>query len=205
MIVIVDYGMGNLRSIQNKFERLGAEILISSRTEDLESADRIVLPGVGAFDVGMANLAESGLLRTLQEEVMDRRKPLLGICLGMQLLTDSSEEGKLAGLGWVPGDTRLIRFDPGQTKLRVPHMGWNTLNVKRSNNLLTGVAGDASFYFVHSYYVDCANAEDVVATTHYGRDMASVVQHGNVYGTQFHPEKSHEAGVQILKNFLECN
>lgn len=203
MIVIVDYGMGNLRSIENKLHRLGAKSTISSDPKAVEGAEKLILPGVGSFDAGMRNLEVRGLLPALQQRAVVDGIPLLGICLGMHLMTHKSEEGNAKGLGWIAGETRRFDFSGQPKKLRVPHVGWNTLTRRGESLLLQGIPQDASFYFVHSYFVGRVDEADVVATTHYGVDFVSAIQHGNLYGSQFHPEKSHEGGFQLLKNFVE--
>jgi imidazole glycerol-phosphate synthase subunit HisH len=200
MIAIVDYGVGNLRSVQKALEQVGAEATVTSRAPDLDAAMGIVLPGVGAFGDGMASLHARGLAAPVVEQVQ-RGKPLLGICLGMQMLFEESDEmGRHAGLGLLPG--RVVRFADGA--LKVPHVGWNRLYVQGQADphpLLAGIAPGAYAYFVHSYYPVPAAAGDVLATTEYGVEFASVVGRGRVWGAQFHPEKSQEVGLRILANF----
>lgn len=202
MIVIVDYGVGNVGSILNMFKRLNVEASVSSSASDIERADKLILPGVGAFDHGMGSLNSSGLRPVLDRQVLDRKTPVLGICLGMQLLTEGSEEGKEPGLGWIAGRTVKFRFEPGQRK-RVPHMGWNVVTPTGTDTLFRDLDEDHGFYFVHSYYVTCRSATDVLATTPYGVEFVSAVQKDNVFGAQFHPEKSHKHGMRLLKNFAE--
>lgn len=201
MIVIVDYGMGNLRSIQNKIERLDENVIISSKIEDIERADRLILPGVGAFDAAMANLRQLGMIPVLDKKVLRDNVPTLGICLGMQLFSKFGEEGNVDGLGWI--DARTVRFDFGGNGhgLKIPHMGWNSITVRKPSPVLDGIDLGANFYFVHSYHVRCNDPADVLATTNYGLDFASMVQHDNIIGAQFHPEKSHFHGVRLLENF----
>jgi glutamine amidotransferase len=201
MIVIVDYRMGNVGSILNMLRRLGADALISSQPDVVASAAKLILPGVGAFDTGMQNLEQSALVPVLNERVLGRGTPVLGICLGMQLLLPRSEEGTRPGLGWIGGEA--LRFQPNGA-LKVPHMGWNTVSAPRASRLLDGVAEDARFYFVHSFYVDCAVPDDVAGRTHYGHDFVSAIERGPIQGTQFHPEKSHRFGLQLLANFVEA-
>jgi imidazole glycerol-phosphate synthase subunit HisH len=203
MIVIVDYGMGNIGSILNMLKRVGAQAKISSAVEDIAAAGKLILPGVGAFDTGMQNLCASGLVEVLNDKVLTQQTPTLGICLGMQLLTRRSEEGKLPGLGWIDGETVRFRFDETQQDLKIPHMGWNTVTVRREDALFRGLDDDPRFYFVHSYHVVCANEDDVIGSTHRGYDFVSAVRRGNVMGTQFHPEKSHRFGMKLLQNFAE--
>jgi glutamine amidotransferase len=203
MIVIVDYGLGNLGSIGNMLKRIGKEAVISSSVSEVRKATRIILPGVGAFDNGVKNLTDRGLLPVLQEKAMEERIPILGICLGMQLLSQGSEEGNSGGLGWIDARTVRFRFDGSDRKLKVPHMGWNTVSLARQSCLYTDMDPDARFYFVHSYHVECRNEEDILTRTNYGIDFASSVARGNIFGVQFHPEKSHKFGMRLLQNFTE--
>lgn len=203
MIVVVDYGMGNLGSILNMLKKIGAEARVSSDPQEIESADKLILPGVGAFDAGMKRLQELGLIGVLDDKVLNGKTPTLGVCLGMQLLTQQSEEGNLLGLGWIDGETIRFRFDPKQTHLKIPHMGWNTVTIHREGELFRGLEHEARFYFVHSYHVVCNQQEDVLATTHHGYDFVSAIQRDNIMGTQFHPEKSHRYGMKLYRNFVE--
>ncbi len=196
MLAIVDYGIGNLRSVQKAFERVGAEVLVTADPAALPPASGIVLPGVGAFGDGMAQLRAAGFVPVL-EALAAAGKPILGICLGMQLLFEESEEmGRFAGLGLLPG--RVRRFPAG---LKVPHIGWNQVRAVRPSPLLQGIPQDSYAYFVHSYCVDPADGTIVLATTDYGALYPSVVGRGSLYGLQFHPEKSQEVGLQMLHNF----
>jgi imidazole glycerol-phosphate synthase subunit HisH len=202
MIAIVDYGMGNLGSIANMLRFIGAPSIITSRPDEILGADRLILPGVGHFAAGMRALEERGLVPVLQEKVIGRGAPVLGICLGMQLLTRESEEGHVPGLGWIDGRTVRFRFGGGDARTRVPHMGWNAVRVLRGSALFPeGPATEARFYFVHSYYVECREPGAVLATTRYGEDFVSAVEKGNVMGAQFHPEKSHRFGMALLRGF----
>lgn len=203
MIAIVDYGMGNLGSIVNMLKKVGAQSTISSDPQIITAADKLVLPGVGAFDNGMKNLAQRGLVELLNAQVLEYKKPILGLCLGMQLFTRASEEGQLKGLGWINAQTVRFRFDQANADLKIPHMGWNTLRIGRPHPLLADLETDARFYFVHSYHVLCNDPDTVLATTTYGYDFASVVAKDNILGAQFHPEKSHKFGMKLLKNFAE--
>ena len=204
MIVIIDYGVGNLRSILSKFERLKIEAIISSDVGEIRRADKLVFPGIGHFEAGMANLGDSGLVPVLTDMVMQRKTPLLGICLGMQLLTRGSEESPRPGLGWVAGEVKRFDFHPSSDKLlRVPHMGWNQTKVTHPSPLITDIAPATRIYFAHSYYVVADDAEHVVGMTWYGHDFVSIIQQGNIWATQFHPEKSHQAGLQIIRNFAQ--
>jgi glutamine amidotransferase len=201
MIVIVDFGMGNLGSIRNMFHRIGAESVISGDAAIIARADKLVLPGVGSFDVGIGNLRERGLIPLLETKVRQSRTPVLGICLGMQLMTRRSEEGSLPGLQWMEAETVRFRFGEEQSSLKIPHMGWNSIGVRRNHYVLDGLDDEKRFYFVHSYHVVCETSEDVVATTSYGYEFTSVFAKGNIVGVQFHPEKSHKFGMALLKNF----
>jgi glutamine amidotransferase len=204
MIVIVDYGMGNLGSIANMLKKLGAEAVITSDKSVIAAADKIILPGVGAFDNGMKNLERLGLLPVLHRKALEEKVPVLGICLGMQLLTRGSEEGDLPGLGWINAETLKFRFDKASSGLKVPHMGWNTVTVNGGNGLFKDIGDEPRFYFVHSYYVKCNEQSDILATTSYGHEFTSAVTRGNIMGTQFHPEKSHKFGMKVLKNFVDA-
>ena len=203
MIAIVDYGMGNLGSIANMLKKVGAQSTISSDPQIITAADKLVLPGVGAFDNGMRNLAQRGLAELLNAQVLQHKKPILGLCLGMQLFTRASEEGQLKGLGWINAQTVRFKFDQANADLKIPHMGWNTLRIHRLHPLLADLEKDARFYFVHSYHLICNDPESALATTTYGYDFASVVAQDNILGAQFHPEKSHKFGMKLLKNFAE--
>ena len=206
MIKVLDYGMGNTASMLNMIRKAGGVGELCSSPSDLESASAIILPGVGAFDNGMTKLAQSGLLESLVHKVIEEKLPFLGVCLGMHLLFDKSEEGKLPGLGWINGD--VTRFDFTGTNaielLKVPHMGWNLVQPKTYENVFAGLEDEARFYFVHSYHVNCAHSSsDILATTNYGYEFTCAVRHDNIWGVQFHPEKSHRFGVQFFKNFFK--
>lgn len=203
MIIIVDYGVGNLGSIYNMFKKIGVQAAISSRLTEIEKATKLVLPGVGSFDFAMKNLQKFNFIPLLNQKVLNEKIPILGICLGMQLLTEKSEEGDCAGLGWIDAETVRFKFLPENDRLKVPHMGWNDLKIMKQNSILVDMHEDARFYFVHSYHVVCRNADDVLAKTSYGYEFTSMVQHQNIFGAQFHPEKSHKYGLRLLKNFAE--
>lgn len=203
MIAIVDYGMGNLASIKNMLKRIGVDAEITSSCDVLEAASRIILPGVGAFDNAMLNMESLGIVETLTKKALVEKVPILGICLGMQILLESSEEGGRAGLGWIEGRVRKFVFEKGPTQLKVPHMGWNLVNPNSGDSFLFKGLISPRFYFVHGYYVECKNAGEVLATTNYGSEFHSAVHRDNIFGTQFHPEKSHKFGMQLLKNFVE--
>lgn len=202
MITIVDYGMGNLKSIQNMLKYLGFSSEISNKAEEIAKATKIILPGVGAFDNAMKNIHTMGLKDVLDPNVIDEGKPILGICLGMQLLTEQSQEGTQKGLSYIKGKTVKFSF-PKDTNLKTPHMGWNTVSFKKSVPLTKSMTGENRFYFVHSYHVVCENSSDVLCETSYGYHFTSALSHENIYGVQFHPEKSHKFGMQLLKNFAE--
>lgn len=207
MIVIVDYGMGNIRSVVNKLHRLGYEAIVSSKIEDIEKADKLILPGVGYFSKGMDNLKTLSLLEVLNDKVVNKRTPILGICLGMQLLTKHSEEGDSSGLGWIDAKTIKLKMknENRNDLFRIPHMGWNSVKMEKQSPITERILSEDRFYFVHSYHIVCNNAENIVASTQYGLEFTSIIQNGNIFGTQFHPEKSHSSGTKILKNFLEIN
>lgn len=203
MVTIVDYGVGNLASIANMARKAGAECVVSGDPRVLAAADRLILPGVGAFDRAMANLSDRGLIAVLNERVMQRRVPTLGLCLGMQLFARGSEEGARAGLGWLAADNRRFRFDQLNGKApKVPHMGWNYIEPAAPAPLLEHLPPEPRFYFVHSYHLQCDDTADVMCWTTYGYKFASGIHRGNLWGTQFHPEKSHKFGLALLKNFF---
>ncbi len=201
-IAIVDYGMGNLGSIRNMLERVGASAAITSDPDQIRGAEKMVLPGVGSFDTGMTNLEERGLVDLLNELVLNEGKPILGICLGVQLFTRSSDEGELPGLGWIAGDTRRFALDD-RPDLKIPHMGWNLCEPVDREHLFAEMEEPARFYFVHSYHLACDDAADVLCHATYGYRFAAGVRRGNIYGVQFHPEKSLRFGLTLLQNFTE--
>lgn len=200
MIAIVHYGMGNPGSIRNMLAKSGAEGVITSDPEVISRADKLILPGVGAFDHAMERIKAMGLLDVLNVQAVVNKKPVLGICLGMQLLCRKSEEGILPGLGWLDAEVVRFKFD-GPGALRVPHMGWNGITPAKESPLFAGMHPEPRFYFVHSYHVKCYDPSDVLAVTEYGISFTSMVQRGNIMGTQFHPEKSHKYGLKLLQNF----
>lgn len=203
MIAIIDYGLGNVQAIANIYKRLNIEARLAATPEALESADRLILPGVGSFDWAMQCLASAGLRQVLDELVTVARRPVLGICVGMQMMARSSEEGKESGLGWIGGEVRRFAFPPDHDRLMLPHMGWNDVAPGRPCVLLAGLETAARFYFLHSYYFAPDTQDGVIATADYGGAFACGVASGNCYGVQFHPEKSHGWGIQLLKNFAE--
>lgn len=199
MISIVDYGLGNVFAFRNVFERLNVPVSMARTPSDIENADKVILPGVGAFDHAMSRLEECGLRHALEDFALQKRRPLLGVCVGMQMLTEGSEEGQKQGLGWIRGTVR--KFDT-QT-LALPHMGWNDVMPSGRTPLFTGLEGDARFYFLHSFYVEPHDPGDVMARAEYGGQFCCAVNRGNIFGVQFHPEKSHHWGTRLLKNFAE--
>lgn len=204
MIVIVDYKMGNLGSILNALKKVGVQSVISSDISDIQKADKLILPGVGAFDNGMKNIKELGLIPVLNQKVLEQKTPILGICLGMQLFTKESEEGCLKGLGWIDARTKKFKFDQPLEYLKIPHMGWNTVRIKKDSYTFRNMYEEPRFYFVHSYHVVCKNEADILTTTQYGFEFISSFHKDNIVGMQFHPEKSHKFGLKILKDFAEA-
>jgi glutamine amidotransferase len=202
MLTIVDYGVGNLASIKNMLKKTGNDALISSDPDIVSQADKLILPGVGAFDTCAEKLRQSGLIGILNKKALEQNTPVLGVCVGMQLLMEGSEEGSLPGLGWIKG--RVIKFR--QEKLppgwKIPHMGWTDIVTTRPSPLFEGMYAEPRFYFVHSYHPDPANKEDVLVEADYGYTFAAGLEHGNITGVQFHPEKSHKFGLRLLSNFV---
>jgi imidazole glycerol-phosphate synthase subunit HisH len=202
MVVVVDYGICNVRSVVKALELVGATVRVSSAPRDLEEAERIVLPGVGAFEHGMTNLAARGLIEPLTDQVLGKGKPFLGICLGMQLLARTSHEfGVHEGLGWLPATVKAFALE-GEG-LKVPHIGWTEVSLDRPSPLFAGVSKAPSFYFVHSYHMVCDTTDLVAASAEYGVRFTAAVQRDNIFATQFHPEKSQDDGLRLLENFLQ--
>jgi glutamine amidotransferase len=199
-IVIVDYGLGNPGSILNMLRYLDIEATISDNSSVISNAKKLILPGVGSFDNGIKNLKTSGLYDVLMQKVLGQKIPILGICLGMQLMTINSEEGIENGFGWIDAVTKKFDFTP-ERGLKVPHIGWNRVNTENPNIIMYELQDISKFYFVHSYYVSCRRPHDIVCSTTFGIDFTSVFAKDNIYGCQFHPEKSHKYGMQLLKNF----
>jgi glutamine amidotransferase len=202
MIIIVDYGVGNLASIRNMFKKIGTDAVISSKKEDILAADKLILPGVGAFDTCAGKLQESGLLEVLEEKVIKQKIPVLGVCVGMQLLTEGSEEGKLPGLGWIKG--RIIKFKKEKlpASFKIPHMGWREVKLSKDSRLFSELGDQPRFYFVHSYHPELENPDDALVTADYGYSFVAGMEHDNIMGVQFHPEKSHKFGMKLLENFV---
>lgn len=203
MITIIDYGLGNIQAFVNVYKRLNIPVSVARQADDLHGAQRLILPGVGAFDHAMERLDASGMRRTLERMVGEEKVPVLGICVGMQILATASDEGSLPGLGWVHGRVKAFAGAPGLKDLPLPHMGWNDVRPASGSLLFKGMEDDARFYFLHSFYFDCEGAEGAAASASYGHDFVCAVAQGNVFGVQFHPEKSHHWGSNLLKNFAE--
>lgn len=206
MISIIDYGVGNLGSIRNMLKHIGVESQIVKTPLEIQTADKIILPGVGSWDNGISKLKDSGLLDALNKRVIEDKAPVLGICLGMQLLLNSSEEGGFAGLGWIPGQVKKFKFPLEQqveNKLRIPHMGWNVVTAKKVTELTQFSNDEIRFYFVHSYHATVDNEKHILMTCNYGYEFACAIHHENIWGVQFHPEKSHKFGMALMKHFAE--
>lgn len=201
MITIIDYGSGNIRAIGNIYDTLKIDYKIAKSPEEVIGAKKLFLPGVGAFDETISMLDKTGFREVLDFEVMQNKVPIIGICVGMQILAESSEEGKLPGLGYIRGKVRKIDASLLNQKPKLPHLGWNSIEIARQNALLKNIDSELGFYFLHSYYFECENQQDILTTTTYGKPFASAVNHNNVYGIQFHPEKSHHNGINLLHNF----
>ena len=203
MIAIINYGSGNVAAISNIYKHLKIPYVITNDLNELAEAERYILPGVGAFDATMEYLNDSGMVATLNEQVMVNKKKVLGICVGMQILAESSEEGALAGLGWIPGRVRKIDATLLSVGPKLPHMGWNSVKSRSDAPLFAEIDVKRGFYFLHSYYLDATHAGDVSATVQYGEEIPCAVARANVFGMQFHPEKSHSNGVAVFRNFAE--
>lgn len=205
MITIVDYGLGNIRAFANVYDRLNIDVQYASTESALKKASKIILPGVGAFDYAMNKLNNSGLRDCLDDLVIKKEVPVIGICVGMQMMTYTSGEGNESGLGWIDGAVRYLGHSSkfNDHRLPLPHMGWNCIRPVCESELISNLNEDKRFYFLHSYYVECHDEGDIVAVASYGFDFACVINHKNVYGIQCHPEKSHHNGVALLKNFSE--
>lgn len=202
MLVIVDYGVGNLTSIRNMFKKANVTAVISSRPEDIQSATKLLLPGMGHFDNCMTRLDESGLRPLLEQKILEEKVPLLGICVGLQMLMESSEEGVLPGLGWIKGKTVRFKEQSMNGTHKIPNMGWLEISPRKASPLLNSL-DNARFYFAHSYHVQADDKSDELVTAHYGYEFAVGLERQNIVGVQFHPEKSHRFGMQLLKNFAE--
>ena len=201
MIGIIDYGLGNVKAFANVYKNLNLPVTVVKQPNDLKNVSKVILPGVGAFDYAMQKLDQSGMRQFLDEIVLEHYVPVMGICVGMQILAHSSDEGSLPGLGWIDGVVKRFNFSTLKKPLIIPHMGWNSVKTIKNNVLFKGLDHDPRFYFLHSYYFQCQKNEDIVAVTDYGGEFACAVNFGNIFGIQFHPEKSHQYGIQILDNF----
>ena len=200
MTIIIDYKAGNVGSVLNMIQHVGGDAVISNDIKVISQAKKLILPGVGSFDTGMRNLADLGLIEIIKSKVSEEKVPILGICLGAQLMTNGSEEGELPGLGFFEAETK--RFVLEKSKLKVPHMGWNTLNIKKHSSIFEGPFKEQRFYFVHKYYME-GKFQDVLSTTNYGIEFHSGLQRENIIALQFHPEKSHKFGMNVMSNFLK--
>lgn len=203
MLTIIDYGVGNLLSIHNMFKRIGVDAAISSDKNDIAKADKLILPGVGHYDYGMQRLRASGLVDVLNEQVLGSKVPILGICLGVQLLTQSSDEGSEPGLGWING--RTVAFDRLRLgkEQKIPHMGWSEVSEYGQSRLFADMYAEPRFYFVHSYHLQLDTEADRLCNAQYGYDFVAGIEQDNILGVQFHPEKSHKYGMKLLENFVK--
>jgi glutamine amidotransferase len=203
MITIVDYGLGNIRAFLNVYRRLNIEATTATNAETLRTATKVILPGVGSFDHAMEKLSASGMREVLDDLALRQRVPVLGVCVGMQILGDGSDEGRLPGLGWIAGGVRSLSTLARMDDHPVPHMGWNDVHPVASHRLFAGLDSGARYYFLHSYFFQCAKTENALAVTNYGADFACAAVSSNILGVQFHPEKSHQYGARLLQNFAE--
>lgn len=203
MIAIVDYGLGNISAFARVYQRANISVAVARTADELKGASKLILPGVGHFDHAMRLLEQSGMRETLSQMVLQAGIPIMGVCVGMQILARSSEEGDLPGLGWINADVRALRSSEATEHMPVPHMGWNDVKAISPNLLFGGLQDEAKFYFLHSYFMSCDRDQDILAICSYGADFTCAVQSSNIYGVQFHPEKSHDFGSRLLRNFAE--
>jgi len=203
MIAIIDYGSGNIQAIKNIYKKLKIECKFVSKPHELADVDKIILPGVGAFDEAMTQLNDSGLREALDTMVLEKKMPVLGVCVGMQIMAASSDEGKLKGLGWIQAKVKLFDESIIAHKPKLPHMGWNEIIPQYDHSIFSSIDFEKGYYFLHSYYFECENNTDVLATTRYGDTFHCAVNRDNIFGFQFHPEKSHFNGINLFKNFAE--
>ena len=203
MITLIDYGVGNIFAFQNVYKRLDIPTKIAKSAADLNDVEKLILPGVGSFDYAMNQLNNSGMREKLDELVLEKKVPVIGICVGMQMMGNRSDEGELDGLKWI--DAEILKFDERliQQRTKLPHMGWNDVNPIEDHPLFIGLEKEAIFYFLHSFYFKCNNSNDIIANSEYGISFSSAVNHNNIYGIQFHPEKSHQYGEKLLHNFAK--
>lgn len=203
MVAIINYGLGNVKAFANILKSLNVPFSIASTPEELSKASKIILPGVGAFDHAMDKLNSSGLRETLEDQVLNKKVPVVGICVGMQMLAKRSDEGTKEGLGWIDAEVKKFDVSKIQFKTHLPHMGWNDIKATKTTPILKELEQNAKFYFLHSYYFVCNNSDNVIAEAEYGINFTCAASNDNIYGVQFHPEKSHQWGIQLLKNFSE--
>ncbi len=203
MITIVDYGLGNILAFVNVYNRLNIPVFVAQSASDLSSASRLILPGVGSFDHAINQFNRSGMRNAVEQLVIHEKKPVLGICVGMQMLAKSSEEGLLPGLGWIDGTVKKFALSAMPPETNLPHMGWNDVSPVVEQTLFKGLEQDSRFYFLHSFYFECHHRSNILAVSDYGGIFSCAVKQDNIYGVQFHPEKSHHSGTQLLKNFAE--
>ena len=203
MIGIINYGSGNIQAIATIYKYLNIDFQIITDPDDLKKAHKLILPGVGAFDATMQQLIDSGIRDELNYLVINKKVPILGICVGLQVMGYGSEEGNLPGLGWIPGRVKKFSLDKIKSKPKLPHMGWNTIKDLQNHKLFKGIDNDFGFYFVHSFYFECESRDNILTTSNYGIDFSSAIYSNHIIGTQFHPEKSHGNGVLLFKNFAQ--
>jgi len=203
MITIIDYGLGNVLALVNVYSRLNIPVAVAKSANDFVKSTKLILPGVGSFDHAMQQLDQSGIRQSIEQLVLQQGMPILGICVGMQMLAKSSNEGKLSGLGWIDGEVKKFDVSTMPQGTNLPHMGWNDVKPVVEGGLFKGMEQDAKFYFLHSYYFECHQPSNILALTDYGSEFSCAVRRDNVYGVQFHPEKSHHFGSQLLRNFSE--